>query len=1046
MLVRWIGILASLGGWLGLSGGAFAHGLPIAERDPSIPLSSTANGDSGGAEWVGNGRFLLFLSTADTLVTNCHNGPVVDLFLRDTTTGIVSLISATPDNRDGGNAGTFQGAMSDDGRFVVFESQASNLTAGDTDEAIDYFLRDLESKTTLRISSPAQSAVAPHNDHALRTTPAIAPDGSRAAYVRGGQLYVYERATGLVTLVTRPWNGGPFPTPGQASQPRFSRDGRRLAFQSTATTLVPPVSGAVRPLQLFVLDFASGGIHPTNLSQLRITNSQLPIVTGGYPVGDFAFTTDSRQLTVAFAPVSGSPSTAYGVRRFDLTTGTNESLSSTLTLSPGSTLTLVEALESPHFALQVQQGSGVTTLSNGLFVWSPERGLELQTVLVAGQPRPLVATPRQWSSDGTRLLFSSIETNLTPVIPDARMRHYVQNIMTGTTVLAVPDDNEPLDAVLSPDGTQLILESAVSTLVPDDRNDAADLFRIPVGGGEATLLTPRVVQETPRSGRGTTVLEETGFSANGQRVAFSSTADDLDAGDVNVAGDVFVRDLPNGVLRRVSVDREGGPGANGHSGQPRISADGRYVAFISGATNLVSNDSNSLPDLFRRDLETGETILVSRRADGSSGVGSVVEFAMDRTAQRFVFQARDTDLTGTRLNGDRIYLRDLPGDAVAVLSTTAGGSVPVLSNDGSVAAFVQGSKGEIFTGILEPLQEIVPADSLATVTGWLLNADGSRPVLLNSRGNPEFLRRDALGTYFKEILPAEASAKRKVMDAVLSSDGLWLAYSAAILEPNPLLQSGRLGFDIYLRNRITGVEISLSHSYLGGAANGDSDRPSLSSDGRYIAFRSRASDLVSDDDNRRMDVFVHDRLTGITRLVTRDPSSSTPWAGGSHRGLFGAGAEQVWVFTSEARAFSGDWNSAPDMVGLSLRVDTDADGLDDDWERVEFGNLDQDGSGDFDQDSLSNAQEAAAGTSPKDGLSGLQVKLDPASVESVTLSWPAVTGKRYRVVMSYGFPASGAAEWERASDVLTATGPSLSFETVFSPADFERYFSLVVAE
>jgi len=108
------------------------------------------------------------------------------------------------------------------------------------------------------------------------------------------------------------------------------------------------------------------------------------------------------------------------------------------------------------------------------------------------------------------------------------------------------------------------------------------------------------------------------ISADGRYVAFDSSASNLVSGDTNGARDVFVHDRQGGGTTRVSVTSDGAQGGTG-SWNPSISADGRYVAFYSGASNLVSGDTNGTDDVFVHDGQTGQTTRISVASDGSQG-------------------------------------------------------------------------------------------------------------------------------------------------------------------------------------------------------------------------------------------------------------------------------------------------------------------------------------------------------------------------------------------------------------------------------------------
>src|SRR5262249_20266354 len=116
--------------------------------------------------------------------------------------------------------------------------------------------------------------------------------------------------------------------------------------------------------------------------------------------------------------------------------------------------------------------------------------------------------------------------------------------------------------------------------------------------------------------QGNTISTQPYISADGRYVAFKSDATNLVSGDTNGTTDVFVKDMQTGQLIRVNTDSSGVQ-ANGYGDNPRLSADGRYVAFISSATNLVAGDSNGVDDIFVKDLLTGQTRIGSTSSSGA---------------------------------------------------------------------------------------------------------------------------------------------------------------------------------------------------------------------------------------------------------------------------------------------------------------------------------------------------------------------------------------------------------------------------------------------
>jgi Tol biopolymer transport system component len=200
-----------------------------------------------------------------------------------------------------------------------------------------------------------------------------------------------------------------------------------------------------------------------------------------------------------------------------------------------------------------------------------------------------------------------------------------------------------------------------------------------------------VLVSTGSAGLGNEVSFFPSISADGKYVAFESFASNLVAGDINGADDIFVRDLESGTTVLVSTG-SGGQG-NSYSSDPSISADGRYVAFDSLADNLVAGDTNGNQDVFVRDLVSGTTVLFST---GSTGQGDSHSFAPSISADgRYVaFTSYATNLVAGDTNSDSgTFVRDLVSGTTVLVGTGIPGQVynpfsyPSISADGSFVSF-----------------------------------------------------------------------------------------------------------------------------------------------------------------------------------------------------------------------------------------------------------------------------------------------------------------------------------------------------------------------
>ncbi|MGO8929843.1 MAG: TolB family protein [Limisphaerales bacterium] len=262
--------------------------------------------------------------------------------------------------------------------------------------------------------------------------------------------------------------------------------------------------------------------------------------------------------------------------------------------------------------------------------------------------------------------------------------------------------------ILSPDGRYLLFASTANNLVMMTNNmpiparipAPLNVFLRDCTNATTTLVSVNLLGTAGGNGDSLPL----GLSTNGQYVVFESSAGDLVAGDTNNATDVFVRDMVNGVTMLASISTNGQVG-NGASRSPTITPDGRYVAFVSAANNLVSGDTNGIPDIFVRDLQQQVTTLMSAGACATNaypadpgGSSEAPEISADG---RFVaFYSSATNLVPGVPPGRDVYVRDLltgstvwaSSGACAALQaawsqTNASAFNQVLSEDGAFVAY-----------------------------------------------------------------------------------------------------------------------------------------------------------------------------------------------------------------------------------------------------------------------------------------------------------------------------------------------------------------------
>ncbi len=336
----------------------------------------------------------------------------------------------------------------------------------------------------------------------------------------------------------------------------------------------------------------------------------------------------------------------------------------------------------------------------------------------------------------------------------------------------------------------------------------------------------------------------TSVSAEGTRVAFASQADNLDPGDLDSTLDVYVKDLVTGELILASRSSSGAKG-NGVSFAPSLSPDGSRVAFYSYADNLDPADPDGLPDVYVKDLSTGDLTLASTSDSGVKGNGESLFPSMSADGTRVAFMSNATNLdpaaTDPLIGG--VYVKDLvTGDLTLASISTAGevnggGASPSISADGTVVAFESGATN-LVSSDTDTIPDVYVKD---LVTGSLTLASTT-----------------SLGT--------KGDGMSRI--ASLSADGSTVAFWSVARNLNPL-DHDRL-FDVYVKVIATGELILASVSDLGAKGNGDSfsHTTSLSGDGHHVAFYSYATNLDPVDMDSAADIYVKDFLTGNLTLAS----------------------------------------------------------------------------------------------------------------------------------------------------------------------------------
>jgi Tol biopolymer transport system component len=381
------------------------------------------------------------------------------------------------------------------------------------------------------------------------------------------------------------------------------------------------------------------------------------------------------------------------------------------------------------------------------------------------------------SFDGRFVAFSSSATNLVPLDANGREDVFVHDRFLNTIERVSVDsagtesDQQSNQPAISADGRFVVFSSWATSLVPGDTNNTNDVFL-----RDRELNTTTRISVDQSGVQGDSGSYQAAITRNGRWITFLSSASNLVAGDVNDMRDVFLFDRVTGAMELVSVSTSGGQGdawAGGSSGGPFASEDGRFVVFQSPATNMVPGDTNGFTDVFVRDRASGTTTRVV------FGVG------------------------GVETNG--------PTDVTSITPDAR------------------------FIGLVSSASNLVANDTNGQFDSFVLDrASGTIERVSESSSGQE-----ALGSSWA---------------CVLSDDGRFAVYTDTA--PNLVANDTNDRRDVFRRDRVAQTTTRVSISVTGIQADAHCVLPTISGDGSVTGFATAASTLVFGDLNTFTDVFV----------------------------------------------------------------------------------------------------------------------------------------------------------------------------------------------
>jgi Tol biopolymer transport system component len=867
-------------------------GASTTERVSVANDGTQGNGNAFRPSVSGGGRHVIFMSSSTNLVPGDSNGRS-DVFVHDRSTRVTERVSVASDGTQGnghspdylfGQANSSPPSLSADGRYATFNSQASTLVAGDTNGKADIFVRDrgpvvgigalraVAGTGVVSVSGSAAFAGAavaaardPFNDGLIgaREAGAELTDAALVARTEAEDLLVRLRTTGLGVDGVTADSGSPATVYGL----ELVLGGVRYEVHASAASGRAPVFELYRCEVFCVQAALLSGSYGTVGDEITVVVP--PAVLGA---AEGAAVTGLR----AFAAQGASDGVVYD--EIDLGAGAVPARSLAAGIAPAGTpqedvelIDITAGLSGGNFAGELDTSS------------LPDGDYDVWAVACLGSGACGAA---------------AVPVRLGAVDPDP-------------------------DPTATPTPTPSPTPSPTPTASPTPSPE-------PTPTPEPTV-DPRL-ERTSRVSQtsGGTAADDFSYqpssSAAGRYTAFVSSSTNLVPGDTNnrcfhiivkTCPDIFVQDGLTGIVRRISVASDGSQ-SNGLSEHPSISADGRFVAFTSFATNLVPGDTNESPDVFVHDRDAdGDGVLDERGAistkrvsvstDGAQtirGESLLVRPSISPDGRFVVFSSTSSRLVpgDTNSRGDA-FLRDLVTQTTERVSLGMDGAQP----NAHAAAFglpSAVSAGGRYVAFYTEASNLVPGDtngkydvfvrdreqatttrvSVATNGSQLNFGDGAFYSSLSADG-----RVVAFQTTTGNLVPGDTNGTTDVFvrDRDVDGDGVFDEAAAVATTRVSVTSDGAQGEG--------------GHAYL----------PVLAATGRSVAFESTMTNLVAGDTNATRDAFAHDRLTGITERTSVSGDGRQAANGGFFPSISGDGRYVPFVSTSTdlvAGDTSGDYD------------------------------------------------------------------------------------------------------------------------------------------
>jgi len=789
----------------------------------------------------GDGLTVVFESPIATLVPNDTNA-VSDIFIRsgNVTVRVPALGGGNP------NCASQRPSVSADGNRIVFDSCASNyLPAGqDTNNVADVYLYDRIANTVTRLSvtSPAGTAVTQPS-----YLPSISPNGRFVAFLSEGALtagsggrnvFVRDLNTNTTYLVSRA-SGTGAAAGALDVRPSVADDGS-VAFVSTAA-LVPGETGAFA--DVFVRRDVLSGSPTTTRVSLSSTGAQLA-------AGSFRPSISADGRFVSFdttaAAVPEDTNNLFDVYIRDTTANTTV-LASRAATTPPANGSSFEARLSPNGAFIVfsSQATNIDGAFDTVFdVFRGELSLAGGTLAVTNLRRistpPVEATGLSGSptvSNTGRVAFASDDPNLSG-----------EDTNGDTDVFAGEGGSEPLERLSqsaaglgqsysgastrpapSYDGTIVAFLSSATNLVSDDTNGAVDVFV----RNRRTGFTERLPIPT---GFETVSADWVSISHDGRFVAYARRA-------------VFLHDRYSGTTTQISAPTlPSGTVPFGY--QPRISASGRYVVFVSDTPIVAGDVNDGISEIYRYDRLTGQHVWVTRDINGGPANGSSTTPGVSADGRFVVFVSAATDLIASDPLNNKldVFVRDLQTNTTRRLSTNVDGTPagtdardPFISADGQYVTYLL-SSADISNDADAPSDVyVVRTDGTGSPRGPVSRVNEGDTAVGPGAYDPTlsmFGRYVTFRSYRADLVAGDTNQAADVFARqLLGAPGV-----AAVNQP------------------LQRASVSTAGTQAQGGTGVDTENPEINGNGTAVVYQSGFTNLVADDTNQIVDVFIRTGL------------------------------------------------------------------------------------------------------------------------------------------------------------------------------------------